>query len=63
MNSKNAQMGRKKPLHTYIQKHTHTHTLPTRMWVSLVAQLVANLPVMQETLVQFLGQEAPLEKG
>ena len=24
MNSKNAQMGRKKPLHTYIQRHTHT---------------------------------------
>ena len=22
-----------------------------------------NLPVMQETLVQFLGQEDPLEKG
>ena len=32
-------------------------------WVSLVAQLVKNPPVMQETLVQFLGQEDPLEKG
>ena len=30
---------------------------------SLVAQLVKNLPTMQETLVQFLGQEDPLEKG
>ena len=30
---------------------------------SLVAQLVKNLPEMQETLVQFLGQEVPLEKG
>ena len=30
---------------------------------SLVAQLVKNLPAMQKTLVQFLGQEAPLEKG
>ena len=30
---------------------------------SLVAQLVKNLPAMQETLVQFLGQEDPLEKG
>ena len=29
---------------------------------SLVAQLVKNLPAMQETLVQFLGQEDPLEK-
>ena len=30
---------------------------------SLVAQLVKNLPAMQETLVLFLGQEDPLEKG
>ena len=29
---------------------------------SLVAQLVKNLPAMQETLVRFLGQEDPLEK-
>ena len=28
-----------------------------------MAQLVKNLPAMQETLVQFLGQEDPLEKG
>ena len=26
-------------------------------------QLVKNLPAMQETPVQFLGQEGPLEKG
>ena len=30
---------------------------------SLIVQLVKNPPVMQETLVQFLGQEDPLEKG
>ena len=30
-------------------------------WPSLVAQLVKNLPVMQETWVQSLGQEDPLE--
>ena len=30
---------------------------------SLIAQLVKNLPAMQETLVQFLGREEPLEKG
>ena len=30
---------------------------------SLVAQLVKNLAAMQETLVQFLGREDPLEKG
>ena len=31
-------------------------------WVSLVAQLVRNLPTIQETPVQFLGQKNPLEK-
>ena len=30
--------------------------------VSLVAQVVKSLPAMQETMVQFLGQEDPLEK-
>ena len=30
---------------------------------SLIAQLVKNLPAKQETAVQFLGQEDPLEKG
>ena len=30
---------------------------------SLVAQLVKNLPAMQETWVRFLGWEDPLEKG
>ena len=32
-------------------------------WVSLTAQLVKNLPAVQETPVQFLGWEDPLEKG
>ena len=32
-------------------------------WASLVAQLVKNLPAMQETPVRFLGQEDSLEKG
>ena len=31
--------------------------------VSLVAQMVKNQPAMQETRVQSLGQEDPLEKG
>ena len=30
---------------------------------SLMAQLVKNLPAMQETLVRFLGQEDLLETG
>ena len=29
----------------------------------MVAQLVKSLPAMQETQVQFLGQEYPLEEG
>ena len=33
------------------------------MRASLVAQLVRNLPAMQETWVQSLGWEYPLEKG
>ena len=30
---------------------------------SLIAQVVKNLPAVQETLVQFLGWEDSLEKG
>ena len=36
--------------------------LAVYIWASLVAQLVKNLPAMQETQVWFLGQEDPLEK-
>ena len=32
-------------------------------WASLVAQMVKNLPAMQETWVQSLGWEDPLEEG
>ena len=32
-------------------------------WASLVAHMVKNLTAMQETWVQSLGQEDPLEKG
>ena len=32
-------------------------------WASLVAQLIENLPAMQEAPVQSLGWEDPLEKG
>ena len=32
-------------------------------WVSLVAQLIKNLPAMWKTQVQSLGWEDPLEKG
>ena len=48
-----------------IHKHMHPQKYTTHIQVgfSLIAQLVKNPPVMQETLVQFLGQEDPLEKG
>ena len=39
------------------------HELSVDMWTSLTAQLVKNLPAMQETPVQFLGRENPLEKA
>ena len=32
-------------------------------WTSLLAQTVKNPPAMQETRVQSLGREEPLEKG
>ena len=35
----------------------------TSQYHSLVAQMVKNLPAMQETQVQSLGQEYPLKKG
>ena len=38
------------------------YLLPVHNWVSLVAQRIKRLPAMQETWVQSLGQEDPLEK-
>ena len=37
-----------------------THYL---LWACLVAQTIKNLPAMQETWVQSLGREYPLEKA
>ena len=37
--------------------------LMTFCWASLLAQMVKNLPAMQETWFQSLGQEDPLEEG
>ena len=38
------------------------HSFIPSNWLSLVAQMVKNLPAMQKTQVQSLGQEDPLEK-
>ena len=35
----------------------------TKLWTSLVAQMIKNMAVMWETRVQSLGQGDPLEKG
>ena len=47
-----------KLISSWVQTRNRTGRKP-----SLVAQLVKNPPAMQETLVLFLGQEDPLEKG
>ena len=41
----------------------HTIEYYSTIKAFLIAHLVKNLPAMQETLVRFLGQEDPLEKG
>ena len=41
----------------------HIYICAATTRASLIAQLVKNPPTMQETLVQYLGQEDPLEKG
>ena len=59
------------PLETFRGKGTFLYfflgfnfmSLFSHSGASLIAQLVKNLPVMQETPVQLLGQEDPLEKG
>ena len=46
------------------QTWLHSSVLaPSKGGALLVAQLVKNSPVMQETPVQFLGQEDLMEKG
>ena len=40
-----------------------SHSSDLGYWASLVAQMVKNLPALQETWVQSPGQEDPLEKG
>ena len=47
----------------YVHLVTHSFIKRFNEHTSLVAQMVKNLPAMQETQVQSLGQEDPLEKG
>ena len=39
------------------------YTVSILSWPSLIAQLVKNLPAIQETPIRFLGWEDPLQKG
>ena len=50
-------------VHIYISLELKLHVSTTRTEGSMVAQMVKNLPAMQETWIRFLGQEGPLEKG
>ena len=42
---------------------SQTHLELLLLWFSLLAQMVKNLPAMQETQVRFLGWKDPLENG
>ena len=48
---------------SHCEKWEQIGTTSMKVGASLVAQMVKNLPAMQETPVRFLGQEDPLEKG
>ena len=53
-------------LHIFLKSYTRRVMklkVYLRNWASLVAQIVKNLPAMQEPQVQSLGWEDPLEKG
>ena len=47
----------------YIYIYISICIYPERLWASLVAQMVNNLPAMLKTEVRSLGREDPLEKG
>ena len=50
-------------LKSLLQHHSTKASILQCFGNSLVAQLVKNLPAMQETWVQSLGWEDPLKKG
>ena len=49
--------------HTYIQTHIYVCIYTHIYGAFLVAQMVKNLPAMQETWIQSLGWDDPMEKG
>ena len=46
-----------------MQKKRNENMYLRKYWASLVAQMVKNLPVAQETQVQSLDREDPVQKG
>ena len=52
-----------RPIYLKKKKKNECYTCKWEMGASLMAQMVKNLPAMQEAWVQFLGQEDHLEKG
>ena len=46
----------------HFSQKIYLNSITNTLGASLVAQTVKNLPAMQETWVQSLGQEDPLEK-
>ena len=56
-------IGRSYLQYVYLTKDSYPeYTVKSYKQASLVAQMVKNPPAMQETQVQSLGQEGPLEK-
>ena len=49
------------PVVSWVMAPRDVHVLI--VWASLLAQMVKNLPAVQETRVRSLGWEDPLEKG
>ena len=45
-----------------MQRYFHWFLIQKKRWISLMAQMVKNLPAVQETQVQSLSQEDPLEE-
>ena len=43
--------------------NVYFHNVSLCLWASLIAQLVKNLPGLQETPIRFLGWDDLLEKG
>ena len=50
-------------IYCIIYENIYLYTYIYYIWASLVAQMVKNLPAMQETWVQSLGREDSSEKG